>query len=126
MNETLRTIFWTSACWVFFLVGFIITKLSRRRGADSDSSGAERYCRRAADNNRELAEQERATREIIEEAKRENNRTRELLSDAERNNSEAGELIREQAEDNRRAKENNRRAKELINRAKDILSSDSD
>lgn len=98
MNETCSVIIWTSVCWLIAIVVFVITRVFSKRGTDSDYKRARTDCGRAADNNRELAEQERR----------------------------AGEIISEQAEDNRRAGENNRRAKELISRAKEILSSDSD
>ncbi len=98
MNETCSVVLSTSLCWIIAIVVFVVTRVFSKRGTGSDYKRAERDCGRAADNNRELAEQERRT----------------------------GEIISEQAEDNRRAGENNRRAKELINRAKEILSSDSD
>ena len=126
MNETASVIIWTSVCWVIAFMVFFIAKYFGKRGTESDYQRAERDCERAADYNRELSEQERATREAIEEARRAGKRTEELLSDTERNNNEAGKLIREQAEDNRRAGENNKRARELIKKAEDILSSDSD
>lgn len=112
MNEKASIIIWTSVCWAVALVVFFITKYFGKRGTESDNKRAERDCGRAADYNRELSEQERAAREIIEDARRTNKRTEEL--------------IREQAEDNRRAGENNKRASELIKKAEEILSSDSD
>ena len=112
MNETGSVVLCTSLCCLIAIVVFIITRVFSKRGTDSDYKRAERDCGRAADYNRELAEQERRAGEIIEESRAELKRT--------------DELIREQAEDNRRAGENNRRAKDLIDRAKDILSSDSD
>ena len=112
MNETGSAILWTSICWIVAFVVFACAKLFGKRSTGTDSSGAERDCRRAADNNRELAEQERSARKVIEDAERENQR--------------ASELVREQAEDYRRAGENNQRARELIKEAHKILSSDSD
>lgn len=112
MNEKISSTIWIGFCCVVSFVVFYITKLFGKRGAGSDSGRIERDCGRAADNNRELSEEER--------------RTRIKLEEAERANQRAADVIRQQTEDYRRAAENNRRAKELVNQAKEILSSDSD
>lgn len=112
MNEKISSFIWVGVCCAVSFVVFYLTKLFGKRGTDSDCERIKRDCGRAADNNRELADEER--------------RTRIKLEEAERANQRAADVIRQQTEDYRRAAENNRRAKELINKAEEILSSDPD
>ena len=107
MNETASTILWTSICWIVAFVVFACAKLFGKRGIAADSKRTEELERRAADNNSELEEAERRTREAIEAARAANR--------------ESDRVIREQAEDNNRAEANNRRASELLKRAEEIV-----
>lgn len=109
MNEAIAGMCITLACVIIAIICCVTDFGFRRSGARKDSDRAKSDCGRAADANRELAEQER--------------RTGETLSEAERDNQRAQELVREQAEDNRRAGENNQRARSLVERAKEILDS---
>lgn len=107
MNETVNTILCVCLCWIIALVLFFAIKYFGKRGTAADSKRAEELERRAADNNSELAEAERRTREAIEAARAANR--------------ESDRVIREQAEDNNRAEANNRRASELLKRAEEIV-----
>lgn len=112
MNEKTISFIWIVICCLLAIMVFFIVKSFREGRADADYQRARRDCNRAADNNRELSDEER--------------RTRIKLEEAERANQRASDVIRQQTEDYRRAAENNQRARELVGKAKKILSDESD